>query len=139
MRTHKQFHTKSISDRDLTQRPVSFLNSPTYSTQILNHYLLIWRWSLNLVLRCVDQVLMCNSTIDSEDLVEVNASFNSYSSIISNKKGNLSFFSSQAEPQSICAFFCYLFMMFYKFKQCRAVTNRYVSVLSNYAHLFHLL
>lgn len=47
-------------------------------------------------------MLMCNSTMDSEDLVE-------------------------AEPESICAFFCYLFMMFYKFRQCKAVVNKYVN------------
>ncbi|CAF0764926.1 unnamed protein product [Brachionus calyciflorus] len=58
------------------------------------------RWCINLVLRSIDKILMCNSTMDSEDLVE-------------------------AEPQSICAFFCYIFMMFYKFRQCRAVVNRF--------------
>jgi hypothetical protein len=50
-------------------------------------------------------MLMCNSTMDSEDLVE-------------------------AEPESICAFFCYLFMMFYKFRQCKAVVNKYVNKMN---------
>ena len=29
------------------------------------------RWCINLVLRSIDKMLMCNSTMDSEDLVEV--------------------------------------------------------------------
>lgn len=59
------------------------------------------RWCINLILRSVDKMLMCNSTMDSEDLTE-------------------------AEPQSLCAFFCYLFMMLYKFRQCNAVVKIYV-------------
>ncbi len=68
-------------------------------------YLLTLRWCLNLVLRSIDKMLMCDSTLNSDDLVE-------------------------ADPQGICAFICYLFMMFYKFRQCQAVVHKIVEFVT---------
>ena len=71
-------------------------------------------------------MLMCNSTMDSEDLVEV--CLNLKNNLID---PTLMILISKAEPESICAFFCYLFMMFYKFRQCKAVVNKYVILKKN--------
>jgi hypothetical protein len=35
----------------------------------------------------------------------------------------------QADTKSMCAYFCYLFMMFYKFRQCKAVLSKFVYFL----------
>ena len=57
------------------------------------------------MLRSLDQLLMCNSTITSEDLTE-------------------------ADPDSICAFMCYFFMSLYKYKQCRIVVEKHASLFN---------
>lgn len=64
-------------------------------------YIFFIRWALNLVLRTLDKMMMVNSTMDSEDLTE-------------------------ADKESITAFMCYLFMVLYKYRQCRIVVARYV-------------
>ncbi|RMZ96159.1 serine threonine- phosphatase 6 regulatory ankyrin repeat subunit B-like [Brachionus plicatilis] len=101
----KLYHFPKLSELSDTRVLCGFINSfipNLFPTEILMND----RWCINLVLRSIDKILMCESTMDSKDLVE-------------------------AETQSVCAFFCYLFMMFYKFKQCRIIVNRYKELKTN--------
>ncbi|CAF3574213.1 unnamed protein product, partial [Rotaria sordida] len=57
------------------------------------------RWSLNLTLAIIDDVLCCKSNLNSEDLV-------------------------LADEMSICAFMCYFFLVFFKYRQSDIATQR---------------
>ncbi|CAF2762566.1 unnamed protein product [Rotaria sp. Silwood2] len=57
------------------------------------------RWSLNLALAIIDDVLCCKSNLNSEDLV-------------------------LADEMSICAFMCYFFLVFFKYRQSEMAIRR---------------
>lgn len=42
----------------------------------------------------------------------------------------ISFWTLQADAMAVCSYFCFFFMMAYKFRQCRAVVNRFVSCIT---------
>ncbi|CAF0768923.1 unnamed protein product [Adineta steineri] len=57
------------------------------------------RWSLNLALAIIDDVLCCKSNLSSEDLI-------------------------LADEMSICAFICYFFLVFFKYHQSEIAIRR---------------
>lgn len=64
------------------------------------------RWSMNLLLRCIEDVLFTTSGLDSEDLAE-------------------------GDTRAISAYFCFFFMTGYKYKQNCAVAQFYEVLQSN--------
>lgn len=79
---------------------------------------LLNRWSLNLSLAIIDDVLCCKSNLNSEDLVLVNQ----YSF-----KFRIQFI-FQADEMSICAFMCYFFLIFFKYRQNEIAIRRVVEI-----------
>jgi len=77
------------------------------------------RWGLNLALAIIDDVLCCKSNMNSEDLVLVNQS-------IRQEQTNLICFLFQEDEMSICAFMCYFFLVFFKYRQCEIAIRRAV-------------
>jgi len=60
------------------------------------------RWTINLALETAGKMLYASNPMASADL-------------------------SEADPKSVCAYMCFLFMSCYKLKQSKAVLNRLVS------------
>ncbi|KAK3101728.1 hypothetical protein FSP39_005894 [Pinctada imbricata] len=93
------YQLKSIDDlvdsRVLCALVNSFIPNTFTSDLMLND-----RWTINMAIRTAEKMFYNETPFDSEDLVE-------------------------ADPMSVCSYFCFFFMVAYKFRQCRAVLNRF--------------
>ncbi|XP_064635397.1 uncharacterized protein LOC135492725 [Lineus longissimus] len=95
----KKLNLVSIDELVDSRVLCSLINSlipNTFTTEVL----LNDRWTINLVLRAFEKMMYADNPFDSEDLVE-------------------------ADPMSVCAYFCFFFMVGYKYRQSRAVVDRY--------------
>jgi len=61
------------------------------------------RWTLNLCIETANKMFYGQSSFNSADLVE-------------------------ADTMAVCAYFCYFFMIAYKFRQAKAIVQRIVSI-----------
>ncbi|XP_055998277.1 uncharacterized protein LOC125647533 isoform X2 [Ostrea edulis] len=84
-----------VDSRVLCALVNSFVPNTFTSDLLLND-----RWTINMALKTAENMFYADTPFDSEDLVE-------------------------ADPMAVCSYFCYFFMMAYKFRQCRAVVNRF--------------
>ncbi|XP_052066322.1 uncharacterized protein LOC127705978 isoform X4 [Mytilus californianus] len=84
-----------VDSRVLCALVNSFVPNTFTSDLLLND-----RWTINLALKAAERMLHADTPFNSEDLVE-------------------------SDPQSVCAYFCFFFMMGYKFRQSQAVLSRY--------------
>ncbi|XP_061182605.1 uncharacterized protein LOC133190936 [Saccostrea echinata] len=95
----KNLNCHSIDDlvdsRVLCALVNSFVPNTFTSDLLLND-----RWTIILALKTAERMFYADTPFDSEDLVE-------------------------ADPMAVCSYFCFFFMMAYKFRQCRAVVNRF--------------
>jgi hypothetical protein len=88
----------------------------------------MFRWSLNLVLAIIDDVLCCKSNMNSEDLVIVSVVFDIARS---NMIELVSSISVQADDMSMCSFMCYFFLVFFKYRQNHLASQRAVKTCSS--------
>lgn len=84
-----------VDSRVLCALVNSFVPNTFTSDLLLND-----RWTINLALKTAENMFYADTPFDSEDLVE-------------------------ADAMAVCSYFCFFFMMAYKFRQCRAVVNRF--------------
>uniref|UniRef100_K1PBN7 Uncharacterized protein n=1 Tax=Magallana gigas TaxID=29159 RepID=K1PBN7_MAGGI len=89
-----------VDSRVLCALVNSFVPNTFTSDLLLND-----RWTINLALKTAENMFYADTPFDSEDLVE-------------------------ADAMAVCSYFCFFFMMAYKFRQCRAVVNRFVSCIT---------
>lgn len=84
-----------VDSRVLCALVNSFVPNTFTSDLLLND-----RWTINLALKTAENMFYADTPFESEDLVE-------------------------ADAMAVCSYFCFFFMMAYKFRQCRAVVNRF--------------
>ncbi|KAL5006741.1 hypothetical protein ScPMuIL_015547 [Solemya velum] len=93
----RNLHCYSIDDFVDSRVLCALVNSFIPGTFTLE-LLLNDRWSINLVLKTAERMFYAQTPMDSEDLVE-------------------------ADPMAVCSYFCFFFMMAFKYRQCKAVVK----------------